>query len=127
MIEYVTAKDASPPHGHYSHATVHDGKVYVCGLLGNSLEEHQGAKRSVAVQTDQCLRDLSIILEVAKSDLSQVLQATVYVNDIENWPEINQVWERWFGNARPARAVVPTPPLRYNSALELVVIAAVAR
>lgn len=126
MLEKIVSDLASPPHGHYSHATIHNGVVYTCGLLGNSLDEHQYEQRSVAVQTHQCLDDLSVILKESGSDFSHVLQVTVYVSDIDDWSEINAVWVKRFGDAKPARAVVPATPLRYGSALEIVVIAAVS-
>lgn len=125
MIKYVTSPEASPPHGHYAHATVHKDVVYVCGLLGNSLDRHREEGRSVTVQTEQCLRDLSLILRDAGSDIGLTLHATVYVENIDDWPEINAVWEDWFGDRRPARAVVPGTRLRYGSAIELIVTAAV--
>lgn len=123
MINHITCPDASPPHGHYSHATVHNGTIYVCGLLGNSLEVHKDTPRSVTLQTNQCLKDLSLILDAAGGALSTVLQATVYVTDIDDWGEINAEWMKWFGDCLPARAVVPGSRLRYGSALEVVVIA----
>ncbi len=50
---------------------------------------------------------------------------TLYVANIEDWGEINQVYAEVMGNHKPARAVVPVPELHYGLGLEVQVIAAV--
>lgn len=116
---------APAPAGHYSQAVVHGGIVYVAGQL--AVDPATGEKRLGAVeeQTEQALRNLAAVLEAAGSDLAHVLKTTVYVADISLWPRVNAVYARFFGEHRPARAVVPTRDLHYGFLVEVEAIAAV--
>lgn len=124
METILTAK-APRPAGHYSQAIVHQGLVFVAGQL--PIDPLTGEKMlgSVQEQTEQVLRNLAAILEAAGSGLERVLKVTVYLSDLSRWDEVNQTYARWFGEHKPARAVVPTRELHYGFQIELEAIAAV--
>lgn len=124
METILTAK-APRPAGHYSQAVVHQGLVFVAGQL--PIDPLTGEKKlgPVREQTEQVLRNLAAILEAAGSGLERVLKVTVYLSDIALWDEVNQTYARWFGEHKPARAVVPTRELHYGFQIELEAIAAV--
>src|SRR5437588_10585248 len=71
--------------GHYSHAVVHNGVVYVAGQLGIDPANPGKAPGSIEAQTEQTLKNIRAILEAAGSGLDHVLQMTVFVSDIELW------------------------------------------
>jgi 2-iminobutanoate/2-iminopropanoate deaminase len=121
----ISTPDSPQPAGHYSQAIVHAGIVYVSGQL--AVDPATGEKRlgSIEVQTEQALRNVAAILEAAGSDLAHVLKTTVYVADISLWGRVNAVYARFFGEHRPARAVVPTKELHYGFLIEIDAIAAV--
>jgi 2-iminobutanoate/2-iminopropanoate deaminase len=125
MIE-ISTPDAPRPAGHYSQAIVHGGTVYVSGQL--PIDPQTGEKRigSIEEQTEQALKNLAEILRAANSDLNQVVKTTVYVSDIELWGRVNAVYAKFFGDHRPARAVVPTRELHYGFQIEIEAIAAVS-
>jgi len=54
-----------------------------------------------------------------------VIKTTVYISDIQLWDRVNQVYARYFGDHRPARAVVPTRPLHFGFQIEMEAIAAI--
>lgn len=80
---------------------------------------------SIEEQTERALRNVEAILEAAGSSLSQVLKTTVYISDIALWDRVNAVYARFFGNHRPARAVVPTRELHFGFQIEIEAIASV--
>jgi 2-iminobutanoate/2-iminopropanoate deaminase len=123
-IRTVLTPDAPAPGGHYSQAVVYNGLVFVAGQL--SIDPATGEKLlgSVEEQTERALANLRAILEAAGSGLDRVLKTTVYVADIEDWPAVNAVYARVFGDHRPARAVVPTGPLHYGFLVEIEAVAA---
>ncbi|MCP4536312.1 MAG: RidA family protein [Chloroflexi bacterium] len=125
MIE-ISTPDAPRPAGHYSQAIVHNGLVYVSGQL--PIDPQTGEKRtgSIEEQAEQTLKNLAEILRAANSDLNQVVKTTVYVSDIELWGRVNVVYAKFFGDHRPARAVVPTRDLHYGFQIEIEAIAAVS-
>ena len=123
----VSTPNAPQPAGHYSQAIVHQGLVYVSGQL--PIDPSTGEKKigAIEVQADQAFSNVESILVAAGSSKEQVLKATVYVSDIELWSRVNEVYARFFGDHRPARAVVPTRDLHFGFQIEVEVIAAVSR
>jgi 2-iminobutanoate/2-iminopropanoate deaminase len=116
---------APMPAGHYSQAIVHDGLVYVSGQL--PIDPETGAKKlgSIEEQAEQVLNNIAEILLAAGSDLNHVLKTTAYISDIEQWPRVNATYAVFFGEYRPARAVVPTKELHYGFLIEIDAVAAV--
>lgn len=125
MIHPISTPDAPTPAGHYSQGVVHNGTVYVAGILPIDPANPEAPFGDMADQTRQVLNNLSNILEAAGSGLDQLLQVTVYVTDLSSWGEVNQVFAEFLGEHRPARAVVPILPLRRDAGLEVMAIAAV--
>ena len=125
MISVSTA-EAPAPAGHYSQAIVHENTVYVSGQL--PIDPSMDAKQvgSIEEQTEQALRNVAAILEAAGSDISRVIKVTVYVSDIALWGRVNAVYAEFFGEHRPARAVVPTRDLHFGFQVEIEAVAAVA-
>ena len=124
-MKEVRTNDAPPPAGHYSQAIVHDGLVYVSGQLPIDSKREDKHVGSIEEQTEQVLRNLDAILIKANSDRDHVLKVTVYVSDIALWGRVNSVYARFFGDHRPARAVVPTRELHFGFQIEIEAIAAV--
>ncbi len=122
----VSTQNAPQPAGHYSQAIVHNGMVYVSGQV--AIDPQTGERRvgSIEEQTEQTLRNVSEILKAAGSDISQIVKATVYISDMALWDRVNAVYGRFFGEHRPARAVVPTRDLHFGFEVEIEAIAAVS-
>lgn len=119
----ILTENAPKPAGHYSQAIVHNNLVYVSGQL--PIDPKTGEKRigSIEEQTEQALKNLSEILKAAGANLNQVIKTTVYISDIELWDRVNAVYSRFFGEHRPARAVVPTRNLHFGFQIEIEAIA----
>jgi 2-iminobutanoate/2-iminopropanoate deaminase len=124
-MEVVLTSKAPAPAGHYSQAIVHDGIVYVAGQLPINPETGEKLIGTIEEQAEQALKNVHEILKAAGSDLNHVLKTTVYVSDIELWGRVNAVYAEFFGDHRPARAVVPTRELHYGFQIEIEAIAIV--
>jgi 2-iminobutanoate/2-iminopropanoate deaminase len=125
-MKEISTPNAPQPAGHYAQAIVHDGLVYVSGQL--PIDPASGEKRlgSIEEQAEQALVNVAALLEAAGSDLDHVVKTTVYVSDISLWGRVNAVYAAFFGDHRPARAVVPTRELHYGFQIEIEAVAAVA-
>lgn len=125
-MKLVHTPSAPSPAGHYSQAVVHNGTVYVSGQL--PIDPETGEKRlgPIEEQTEQVLKNLAAILEAAGSGLDRVLKVTIYVSDISLWGGVNTVYAGFFGDHKPARAVVPTRELHHGFLIEVEAIAALA-
>ena len=121
----VSTPDAPSPAGHYSQAVVHGGLVYVSGQLPIHAATGEKCSGSIEEQTQLVLENLAAILQAAGSGIEHVLKTTLYVSDISLWSRVNDVYARFFGDHRPARAVVPTRDLHFGLEVEVEAIAAV--
>ena len=124
-MKAILTAEAPAPAGHYAQAIVHDGWVFVSGQL--PVDPQTGEKRtgSIEEQTEQALRNVAAILRAANSDVDRVAKTTVYISDIALWDRVNRVYAEFFGEHRPARAVVPTRELHFGFQVEIEAIAAV--
>lgn len=123
-IETIFTKEAPTPAGHYSQAVVHNGLVYIAGQLPIDGAGNKRTDATIEVQTQLVLENIRAILLEAGSDVSRILQMTLYVANIDDWGAINAIYAQFMGSHRPARAVVPVPHLHYGLGLEVQVIAA---
>jgi 2-iminobutanoate/2-iminopropanoate deaminase len=124
-VKLIESAQVPVPAGHYSHATVHNGTIYVSGLLPIALSSPLPASADFEQQVQVVFDNLEAILATARSDLQHVLRTTIYIADIEQWPRVNKLYATRFSAHKPARTVVPVPHLHYGYAIELDAIAAV--
>ncbi|MFN6962598.1 MAG: RidA family protein [Pyrinomonadaceae bacterium] len=117
--------DQPKPKGHYSPAIEHDGLIYVSGQLPMTLDTREPFTGAIEEQTELALRNVEHVLKAAGSDLSRVLQMTIYVSDMELWDAVNAAYARVLGEHRPARAIVPVKELHFGTKIEIQAIAAV--
>ncbi len=109
----------APPGGHYSHAVVAQGLVFVAGQLPIDANGHKLSEASFEDQVRQVLHNLQTALRGAGSSKEKLVQVRVYVTDITLWPAFDQLYAQWLGTHRPARAVVPVPCLHHGLLIEL--------
>lgn len=121
----VNPAGVSRPGGHYSHAIVANGMVYISGQLPVTQAGDKLVDASFEDQARQVLANVQAILEGCGCSVEDLVQVRVYVDGIENWPAFNAVYVAWAGDARPARAVVPVPGLHYGLKVEVEAVALV--
>lgn len=125
QLSAVSTPHAPQAIGPYSQAVTAGGVVYCSGQI--SLDPVSGAfvGGDVRAETEQVLKNLSAILEAAGSSLSRVVKTTVFLADIEDFAAMNEVYARFFGDHRPARATVAVRSLPRNARVEIEAIALV--
>lgn len=118
-VKSISTHKAPRPGGHYAQAMVYNDMVFVSGQL--PIDPATGEKKlgSIEEQTEQVLSNVAAILEAAGSGLHNVLKTTVYISDIALWDKVNSVYARFFGDHRPARAMVPTKALHHGFLVEI--------
>lgn len=96
----------------------HKGTVYLCGQVGT-------AGDSVADQTRQCLEKIETLLSEAGTDKTRILQCVIWLADMGDFAEMNDVWDAWVpeGHA-PARACGEAKLARPELLVEMIVTAA---
>src|SRR5919108_2014837 len=106
QVQLVASAALPPPAGPYSPATIAGNLVFVSGQGGRDPITGQLAGPDVETQTEQVLKNIAAILEAAGSGLAHVLRCGVFLVDIREFPRMNEVYGRMFGNHRPARTTV---------------------
>jgi reactive intermediate/imine deaminase len=112
------------PGGHYSHATVANGFVYVSGQLPIDAQGRKLVDAPFDEQARQVLANVEAVLRDCGCGIADLVQVRVYVASIDDWPAFNAVYAQWAGEAKPARAVVPTGPLHFGLRVEVEAVAA---
>jgi enamine deaminase RidA (YjgF/YER057c/UK114 family) len=104
-----------------SQAVVHGGVVYTAGQVAL-----RAPGTSITEQTEDILARIDELLAEAGTDKSKLLSATIWLTDMRDFAEMNEVWDAWVapGNA-PARACVGSGLAAQQFNVEIGVIAAV--
>lgn len=123
-IKYISTEKAAKPMGHYSQAVVYKDTIYVAAQLGIPPEGKPIQVGSIEQQTETALNNVKQILQAAGSDINKVLKVTIYIADINLWDKVNLIYGKFFGDHKPARAVVPTQTLHLGFQVGFDVIAA---
>lgn len=102
-----------------SKIVIHNGTVYLCGQVA------EDANADITEQTRTMLAKVDGLLEQAGSDRRHILSATVYIRDMKDFAQMNQVWDDWvIEGYSPARACVEARLARPELLVEVSVIAA---
>lgn len=124
-MKVIQPEDQPTPKGHYSPGVEHNGLLYVSGQLPMTLDTREPFTGPIEEQTELALRNVEAVLKAGGSDLSKVLQMTIYVSDIELWSKVNETYARVMGVHRPARAIVPVKDLHFDTKIEIQAIASI--
>lgn len=112
MIERIDTRDRM------SKIVKHNGVVYLCGQVG--------AGETVTEQTTECLSRIDALLEKAGSSREHILQAIIWLPDMNDFTEMNAVWDKWVpAGCAPARACGEAKVAHPDLKVEIIITAAV--
>jgi 2-iminobutanoate/2-iminopropanoate deaminase len=124
-VRHVTCDKVTKPLALFSHATVHNGIVYVSCIQGFLPGTFEFPSADAEDQARQVLRNLKVVLEQAGSDLSHVLKITLFMTDMRDFPKINEAVNEAFPESPPARSSIAVAELPRNARVVIEAIAAV--
>ncbi|HEY9229291.1 MAG TPA: Rid family detoxifying hydrolase [Gemmatimonadaceae bacterium] len=99
------------PVGPYSPGMGFERLIFVSGQGATDPTTGKLAGADAATQTEQCLKNVQAILQAAGSDLQYVLRCGVFLLDMKEFKEMNGVYERMFGDHKPARTTIQAAAL----------------
>ena len=123
MRSTISTPNAPKAIGPYSQAIRARGLVFVSGQVAIDPATHQVIEGDVAAQTERVMKNISSILAAAESKLDQVLRATVFLKNMNDFAAMNEVYGKHFGTAPPARSTVEVSRLPKDVLVEIDVIA----
>ena len=80
--------------------------VFISGVTSRGADGEVRAAGDVAGQTDQILRTIKALLADSGGDLHHIRQIRTYVTDIDRWPQIEEIWRRYWPERFPASTLV---------------------
>ncbi|ART74602.1 2-iminobutanoate/2-iminopropanoate deaminase [Sutcliffiella horikoshii] len=121
----VVHTDAAPKAiGPYSQGIIVNNLFYSSGQIP-LLPNGELLEGDVKEQTHQVFKNLQAVLEEAGASLETVVKATVFIKDMNQFGEINEVYGEYFSTHKPARSCVEVARLPKDVLVEIEVIALV--
>lgn len=123
MKEIISTDKAPAAIGPYSQATAHNGTVYCSGQIPLDPETMELVGETAAEQAEQVMKNLSAVLEAAGTSFSKVLKCTIFLDSMDDFGAVNEVYGGYFENDPPARETVAVQTLPKNVLVEISCIA----
>lgn len=101
-----------------------NGMIFVAGQI-HQTPDGQVLEGTVTDKVAQIMSNIEAILKAAGANLNDIVKATIYVTDMAQMPELNQVWPSYFEQPLPAREAVCVAALPLGATIEFSVIAVV--
>lgn len=118
----INTKNAPAAIGPYSQGVIVDHLVYTSGQL--PINSHTKVMETeIKHATKQSLENCKAILKSAGTTLENVIKVTIFVKDMNDFSEINEVYSEYFTEKFPARSCVQVAKLPLDAVIEIEVIA----
>ena len=121
--QVIHTENAPAAIGPYSQAIKAGNMLFVSGQVPFVPETMEIVEGDVKAQTAQSLKNVQAILAEAGLDFSHVVKSTVFIKDMNEFAQINEVYAEFFGENKPARACVEVARLPKDVKVEIEVIA----
>ncbi len=124
MKKVINTEKAPAAIGPYSQAIEVNGFVYASGQLPIDPATGQFPEGGIKEQTRQSILNAQSILQAAGLDLSHVVKTTVYLDSMDDFAAMNEVYAEFFCSPFPARSAVAVEKLPKGALVEVEVLAA---
>ena len=123
MKRTIQTDDAPAAVGAYSQAAANDSLVFTAGQIPFTPDGDSKADAPIAEQTELVLDNVTAVLDEAGCGLDDVLKMTIFLADIEDFEEMNEVYGSYFDDEPPARSAVQAGALPKGVGVEIEAIA----
>ena len=125
MKKVITSSNAPAPIGPYSHANLvpAGNMLFVSGQVAKDAKTGMLVLDNIKDETRKVMENVSAILKEAGMDLTQVVKTTIFMKDMNQFAEMNEVYGSFFNGNFPARETVQVVRLPLDVNVEISVIA----
>jgi 2-iminobutanoate/2-iminopropanoate deaminase len=123
--DIINSSDAPEPIGPYSQAIRSGNFVFVSGQIALQGFTGQMITTSIKDETKQVMENVGAILKAAGLTFSNVVKTTIFLKDMNNFPQVNEVYGSYFTSQPPARETVEVSRLPKDANVEISCIAGV--
>jgi len=127
VLEKIFTENAPKPVGPYSQAIKAGNFLFIAGQIPLDPKTGKIVGENIKEQAKRALENIKAIVEAAKGRLEDIVKVNVYIRDIKLFGEFNEVYEEFFGEHKPARAVVEVSGLPKDVLVEIEAIAYIPR
>lgn len=121
--KWINTEEAPQPVGPYAQAVRAGEWLYVSGQIPLNPQTGQPLTGTFAEQARQALENLAAVLKAGGSSLDNVVKVTIYLSDMNDFSEFNEVYSSYFEQSRPARSCVAVSRLPKDALLEIEAVA----
>lgn len=121
--EHVVTPHAPAPIGPYSQAIQFGGELFCSGQIALDPQTGDMVEGDAGTQTERVLENLGAVLCAAGYHFNDVVKTTIFLVDMNDFPAVNKVYERYFGASKPARSTVAVAALPRGARVEIDCIA----
>ena len=118
----INAENAPAAVGPYCHAVEAGDFVFTSGQIG-LIPETGVLARGIAAQTEQVLKNLGAVLSEAGLAYTDVIKTTVFLDSMDDFAVVNEIYAKYFTGDAPARSCVEVASLPKEALVEIEVIA----
>jgi 2-iminobutanoate/2-iminopropanoate deaminase len=125
MVEKVTT-DGAPTYEDlpFSQGIIHGDTVYTAGQVGVDPETGEVVDGGIEAETRRTMENISAILEAAGTSLDNAIKTTVFLTDIDEFDEFNEVYAEYVDEPLPVRSAFEVSDLAIDIAVEIEMVAA---
>ncbi|MFD1562581.1 Rid family detoxifying hydrolase [Haloarchaeobius amylolyticus] len=125
MKRAISTDDAPAAVGAYSQATTNGELLFTAGQLPLTTDGELLDNAPVDEQTQQCLENVSAILQSEGGSMDDILKTTVFLDDIDDFDAFNQAYSEFFDEEPPARSAVEVGRVPKGAAVEIEALAVI--
>jgi len=119
MKRTITTKDGALPVGPYSQAIEANGFLFLSGQIAIDPLTQELTGGGIREHTDRALKNIAILLDAAGSSAANVVRCVVYLQNMDDFAAMNEVYASFFNDDPPARTTLSSPKLPRNSLIEI--------
>ena len=124
MKKIITTKNAPAPIGPYNQAILVNDTLYLSGQIGLDPRLMKIVEGDIKKETEQVMENLKNVLEAAEMTFNHVIKSSIFLSDMEDFGEVNEVYGSYFLNeTAPARETVAVRTLPKYVRVEISMIA----
>jgi 2-iminobutanoate/2-iminopropanoate deaminase len=123
MKTVINTNNAPAPIGPYSQAVIAGGFLFVSGQVAISPSTGELVLNDIKTETKQVMENIKAILIEAGIDFSNIVKTSIFLKDMQNFAQVNEVYGTYFKDNFPARETVQVAGLPKNVNVEITVTA----
>lgn len=123
MKKVINTADAPAPIGPYNQAIVADKFIFVSGQIPLHPFTGELVTDDITIATNLVMENIGAILNEAKAHFNDIVKTTIFLTDLADFAEVNEVYGTYFTDKHPARETVQVSALPKGVSVEISVIA----